>query len=111
MCTQEFFIISIIIFGLCTVDLYLYMYRLQSMYTPSGKCALICAFHLILVGTMLAFHTQSICPIGFINWGAIVFALWFILTCVETCHYTAAACVSAEENTFTGSMTLPTTIQ
>ena len=81
------------------------MYRFQSMYTPQKKYAIFSLLHLFAVGTVLGFDVASDCNIIFAKWGAIVFALWLMLSTAETCMYSISMYVKDDEET------LPTPIK
>lgn len=97
MCSQMLSLACYVIYGVATVNLYAYMYRFQSVFTPHKKYALFTLFHLLVVSIVLAFDVRSDCNIIFAKWGAIVFALWLILSTVETCMYSVSVCIKDGE--------------
>ena len=105
MCSQTLSVACYVIYGIATVNLYAYMYRFQSMYTPQKKYAIFTVVHLLAVGILLGFDVMSDCNIMFAKWGAIVFAFWLVLSTVETCMYSVSVCVKDDEQA------LPTSIK
>jgi hypothetical protein len=105
MCSQLLSLACYVIYGVATVNLYVYMYRFQSMYMPQKRYAILSVLHLLAVGIVLGFDVMSDCNIVFAKWGAIVFALWLMLSTGETCMYSVSLCVKEDEET------LPTSIK
>ena len=71
MCSPTLTVFCYIIYGISTLNLYVYMYRFQSMYTPQKKYAIFSLLHLFAVGTVLGFDVASDCNIIFAKWGII----------------------------------------
>lgn len=69
------------------------------MYTPQKRYAIFSLIHLLAVSIVLGFDVVSDCNIMFAKWGAVVFALWLILTVGETCSYSVSVCMKDGEET------------
>jgi len=88
MCDDILRISTNAVFGVASLTICLYTYRIHTSFSPTGKrYAGICFFHLCALGTTIAFQVDSTCHMIYINWGVVLFALWLCMWSVETCTY------------------------
>ena len=88
MCTEEFIIITNILFILANIGLCLYMYRIHASFRPpSKKYVCLTIIVIFMIGTLLGFHVESDCNRYFLTWGSVTFALYLCLLIMEMSSY------------------------
>lgn len=88
MCDEALVTVTNVVFSVASLTICLYIHRIHTSFTPAGKRYVgISFFHLCALGTALAFHVDSTCSMAYINWGAVLFALWLCIWLIETCTY------------------------
>lgn len=102
MCMCSFILecVTTIVYVFVLVSLIAYMSRMMSgFHPPKRKFVVICLMQLLMLGICLYLHIHSECSLLYINLGAILCALWFCLSCIETSNY-IISCRLNPETTF-----------
>lgn len=88
MCDEALVIVTNVVFSVASLTICLYIHRIHTSFTPAGKRYVgISFFYLCALCTVLVFQVESTCSMAYINWGAVLFALWLCLCVIETCTY------------------------
>ena len=84
MCPDYFLILTSLVFAVSDVAVCVLSTRFHSSFHPSSKkWACVSTIFMFVVGIALGFHCTSTCPMSYITWGSITFALLFCLTLRE----------------------------
>lgn len=91
MCSEDFILLTNILFSLASIGLCLYIQRIHASFRPpSKKCICLIIIVIFMIGTLLGFHVDSDCNRYFLTWGSANFAFYFCLLVMElsSCIFT-----------------------